>query len=247
MSILVSVLAAGAAACGGSSGSDDTTATSGDTDADTDTDTGDPTDAGPDAFNLCPGQVTLTGDYIDWDSTDDQFLGVASAEVSPVDSPGDAVMTAPNGRSVLCVEGGAAVDVQFAQQDYVDLVFSALPSPVPYTVRGLATADVDAVFVDPLPAIDNATAQLLVDARLEDGTPVGAPSIAAANAGLFSRDGVGPFVAGDTGTGSYLFANVAVGDGSTTLTIGGDCDARTEVTLRAGALAFTRILCRTAP
>jgi hypothetical protein len=92
-SVLASVLLAAIVACGGG---DDT----GKKDAMT------PVDAGPDAF--CGNDFFYTGEYVDWDSSANAFLGIFNATLSVEGDTTTRNMThtPPNGRFLLCVTNG---------------------------------------------------------------------------------------------------------------------------------------------
>ena len=165
-------------------------------------------DAAPaDASGLCDGagEQLFTGDYVNWDSTLEAFLGVFDAEVFPVGQPERTVRTAPNGRSLLCLgpDDGDELDVAFSHPSYLPLVFAvdvAAVAEVGYTARGLTPARAASLFSDELSlTFDPAAAQVIVDLRQADGSPfTGATlAIAAAGAGgVFSTDAEGGWVAG---------------------------------------------------
>lgn len=212
-------------------------------------------DAAADASNLCPpGSQLFTGEYVDWDSTPDDFLGIFDATIAEVDDPGNSTTTAPNGRGILCIDPDSDTDLDFTQENYLPLLFSASIDAVAigtYFAAGLTPARADTLFSDELSlSRDPAMAQVIVDVRIYPG---GEPAIGAtvaigdASAGAFSRDSARLYVPGSTLTdgGSVLFANVAPGTTTVTVTAppGATCVGRSSMTLRAGSLNFTEYAC----
>jgi hypothetical protein len=233
----------------------------GDDDGSADADAGARADAAradaapPDAYDDCPGRLTFTGDYVDWDSTDTMFKGVFDAEVAPVGAPAQAVHTAPNGRSILCVPRGADLDVDFTQSSYLPVRFGAdatVAATEIYTVRGLTPTRAAALFGE-LGLADDLAALVMVDVRTADRAPLaGAVVSLSAGGTAFVATADGAWVRGATlleGGGSVvLFAKPTLGDGTTGVTItpptGVACDARSTIPTIAGGIAFTLAACR---
>ncbi len=88
-----------AVACGG----DDSPA-GGDAHVDAPIDTGSPVDA------FCGAKTLLTGEYVDWDSSAAQFLGIFDAAFSVEAGSGAHASehTPPNGRYILCIDAAAS-------------------------------------------------------------------------------------------------------------------------------------------
>lgn len=192
-------------------------------------------DAPPDApqGNCDDGEVESQGDWTDWDSTDQDFLGIFDAMIS---SGGESAQTAPNGRAIICLTAGSDHTLSFSHPDYLPMTaeLDATNLGEVYSVHGLKPARADDLFASELSLTrDTAAAQILVE------LPAGAgASIDTTSAGEFSVP-----------SADYLFfANVPVGGGSTALTItppnGQSCRAVDSLALAAGVIAFTAVVCR---
>jgi hypothetical protein len=178
-----------------------------------------------------PGpDLTFTGAYEDWDSTDADFLGVNAATVTEVGNPANTAPTAPNGRSTLTLPD-APSQVTYTADGYLPGRYTVEPSAVvaPYEVRGIKEARIASYFQElGVGAWDDATA--LVEIEVPAGVTV--------------------TVAGETGHAhldQYLvFPNVAVGDGTAELVVDGGgltCHAPDAVHVVAGELALTWVFC----
>lgn len=211
----------------------------------------------PDASGPCPGELVFTGGYEDWDSTPANFDGVEFATVTQVEDPSNMAQTAPNGRVMMCVPNELAT-FDFVQPDYLDARYTMSPQAQffgPFTLRGLKPERALELFALELGLTrDVQTAQVLVDIRrYPDDQPALAAraSLGNANAGAFTDDGTGRFAPGDQlSFGSLvLFANVEVGDGTTTVEVtappGYVCTGPSSISLVAGALAATTFACIT--
>src|SRR4051812_13393565 len=84
-----------------------------------------PADAAIDAVTIdagpCGADTFFTGELVDWDSTESNFLGVFEATYADATMPTRSDATSPNGRAELCVPTAAVdrIDVD-APDSYVD-------------------------------------------------------------------------------------------------------------------------------
>src|SRR5687767_6653969 len=91
--------------------------------------------AGPDARPMpdagpCGGDVSFTGGYEDWDSSDQTFLGIGDATVAEDGDASNTATTAPNGRSTLCLPRGAVSEVTYTKADHVTARYTVDPDAV---------------------------------------------------------------------------------------------------------------------
>jgi len=257
VAVAVAVLGLGVAACGddGSGGAIDSSLPVIDSavpDANT-------ADGRIDASLPCSGQVQLTGEYVDWDSTDTSFLGVADATAVEVGNAGNTATTAPNGRVLLCLPASTDSDVSFTQASYLPMVFSADADVVPlgpgFSTRGLTPARAITLAAELGVATFTGT-QVLVEVRDFTSGPPTAGIVLALPGNTFEKafalNDSGQWIESSTsGAGGYvLFTNVAddgLSPGSAGLRItpgGGEtCDGRSAVTLVAGGIAATSVHC----
>lgn len=165
----------------------------------------------------CPGELFLTGEYVDWDSTDANFHGVAFATFALDASHMD--QTSPNGRVEMCIpkSGRSLVAVtSMSGDDHLAGHFIADPAVFGggafFSLRGITPARAASFFTAQGATYDAGKADLLVN---EVGTPV-TLSLGGANAAAVwsSPDGV-TWATGASGK-YVLFANVTV-TGSPTL------------------------------
>jgi hypothetical protein len=186
-----------------------------------------PIDAGPDA-GRCAGELFLTGEYVDWDSTSTSFHGVANATFA-IDNdanPAHQDLTSPNGRAELCMPatGRSRITITPATgQPYLIGHFVAdaavFASGRIFSLKGLTTTRASTFYAGfPPLTFDAGKPQLLVQVS---GAPV-AITLTGATAGktlvfdkaqdLWTEGG------SNTGTGSMvLFTNLS----TTTPTITG--------------------------
>ncbi|HEY4243083.1 MAG TPA: hypothetical protein VGM88_24895 [Kofleriaceae bacterium] len=92
---------------------------------------------GPTIDSMCGTKKLLTGELVDWDSTNgaDDFCGVFGATFTVHGTPSETAMTAPNGRYLLCADD--------APQIRVDITMPTDPSPCAaapgtYMIPGIA-------------------------------------------------------------------------------------------------------------
>jgi hypothetical protein len=213
-------------------------------------------DAMPDAGGgACPGQLLFTGEYVDWDSTPQMFLGIFDATVAEVGNPDNSAQTAPNGRAVLCLPATADSEVSVTQADYVPVIYSVdaeANAAGAYALKGLEPARMTELFTGWALTPDAGAAQLEVEVR---SFPSGAPvtgavvTIGNAHAGAFTADGTGEYVSSAQldGGAHVFFANVEAGGGTTTVTVtppaGTSCVGRDSVVLNAGEIAAVLYAC----
>lgn len=177
-----------------------------------------------------PGpDITFTGGYEDWDSTEQDFLGINAAMVTEVGNESNTATTAPNGRSTLTLPGAESV-VTFEAADYLPARFTVDPDAVvdPYEVRGITEARIATYYTElGAGAWDEGTA--LVE--------VTAPA------------GVTLTVGGESGTAhanAVVWPNVAVGDGTVSLEVDGGaltCHAPAAIHVAAGEVAIAAVGC----
>jgi hypothetical protein len=213
-------------------------------------------DAGPDAFNPCgAGNFPFTGEYVDWDSTEQDFLGIVGASVEVVGNPDLSASTAPNGRSTLCLPSGSGAVITFTQDDYLPARFTMVPTAAtrgPYSMHGLTPARADTLFSpDELDAVrDTDAAQVLVEVRSYPSyEPVVGASVAVTNAEEhYVQDASGAWVVGDTlleGGGAHVLAiNVPIGQAVVAdVEAPRECFGPGAIQVAAGELAFTTFGC----
>lgn len=212
-------------------------------------------DAMPDAGGDCPGQLLFTGEYVDWDSTAQMFLGIFDATVAEVADPDNSAQTAPNGRAILCLPAGADAEVSITQAEYVPVIYSVdaeANAAGAYTVKGLEPARMSELFTGWALTPDAGAAQLEVEVRkFPSGDPVtgAVVTIGNAHAGAFTADATGEYVSGSQldGGAHVFFANVEVGTGTTPVTVtppaGTTCVGRDSVVLNAGEIAAVLYAC----
>ncbi|MEM9490984.1 MAG: hypothetical protein AAGC55_17680 [Myxococcota bacterium] len=218
------------------------------------------------AESFCdPGLLFLTGEYIDWDSAPDQFLGVVGAMVSDAadDLPISAT-TAPNGRLIMCLSDPVRSPLTVSQPDYVRILYTAdaaVMAVSAFSLRGLTPARRDLLFTEIGRVRDVERAQLLVSIDVTDGsapgltTAPGEPAIGAGATldtpgdGTFVRNAAGNYVEGATLSDGrlLLFSNVPIGDGTVGVTItppaGATCSGPARVTVQAGELSAATFVC----
>ena len=209
----------------------------------------------PDAAGPCPGGVEFTGGYEDWDSTDQDFLGIVDATYTEVGNKSNTATTAPNGRVEMCLEPIGNSVLTITHNTYLDAVYSMSSeanAAGPFAIRGLTAARADQLFTDISETRDVGDAQVIVAVRLyPGGTPVvGAQvSVGNTNDGAFTPNASGAYVSGATTTDDafVLFANTQLGADTTTVTVtppnGTTCDGVANIVVAAGELAFTTFAC----
>ena len=193
------------------------------------------------------GLLTLTGEYIDWDSTIAAFDGVENARWTVVSPAGGRVANgAPNGRIILCIDPTATSQIdliQTAPGEYLPGRFVAdpavfAPAGATFSIRGLKTAMTAAQFTEFGVTYDASAAQVLV---YKLGAPVPlalAPATTPAQRSFVSDgDDDVTWTEGTTGT-LTLFPNRPVGGGTATLTSTSTFIGPTTLPLAAGRVTF---------
>ncbi len=185
-------------------------------------------------LGACPnGELEVQGDWLDWDSTDQSFLGIFNATVK---EGAIQATTAPNGRAVLCLAAGVDHRLEFTHPDYLPMTatLAATNLTSTYSVHGLTPTRADELFKAEFSAPRNITdAQVLIQL----------PPDASATLGTTSA-GVAPVPSSNF----LLFANVSTGSGSTSITItpppGSTCTAVDTIPLVPNVISFTSVVCK---
>lgn len=74
-----------------------------------------------DTTSVCGRDTPIQGELIDWDSSDNDFLGVFQASITQDGDPSVAVSTPPNGRLEFCANGTLPLAFTFdGPADYLD-------------------------------------------------------------------------------------------------------------------------------
>ena len=212
-------------------------------------------DGGAADAGMCGAQLLFTGEYVDWDSTPADAMGIYDAQVAAQSNPDGAVSSAPNGRVILCLPASAGSVVTFTHPDYLPVRYTVAPAAVdgPFSIRGLTPARADALFSTELGITrDVAAAQVLVAVRsYPGGTPVSGAQVSIGNQNVssFTDTGDGTYGPGDTLAGGafVLFGNVETTGGSTTVSVtpppGTTCDGPSTIDVAAGEVAVTTFSC----
>jgi hypothetical protein len=197
-------------------------------------------------------ELFFTGEVVDWDSTDTMFCGVFMAGME-VD--GDATRhdsTNPNGRFQLNLAPAATTRVDITPPTAASECVTGNPTyaPIPgiviadqaviaasgfYSVRAMTSPRLTTFFTQVGTPFDSSKAQVFVHV---DGTarPV---SIDAAHDATQAWDGT-TWAAGDTGV-NVFFPNVAVGAGTTTISMTGATGAG-PAPIIAGTITYVTLI-----
>lgn len=178
--------------------------------------------------------ITYTGGYEDWDSTDDNFLGVFDATVTEVGNASNTDQTAPNGRSSLELPGDTVSHVTWEAAGYLDARATVDPTAGlgEYSLRGITETRVVTWHEDNGLTYDDAKTLVLIEVRHPaTGAPV---------------DGVTVTVAGtaiaNPGERHFPAANVDPGSVSLSVT-GATCTYPATVEAVAGEVALATAYC----
>ena len=201
-----------------------------------------PIDSAADAdTTTCPGAEFLTGAYVDWDSTDANFHGVAFASWV-LGAQTD--MTAPNGRVQLCIPttGRALITVTSKSGDaHLNGHFIADAAVFAdgrvFDARGITAARAAQFFTDnAIGTYDPGKGLLFVH---ESGTPVALTlSGATAQATLSSPDGI-TWTPGSS-TGKFVvFTNVTV---TGTAHLAGPATGAGDIPMVNGEITMTSVI-----
>ena len=222
---------------------------------------------GPDAEDLCPGQISFEALVADARSGEPTF------EVTVAEAGGSASTTsAPNGRADLCLQSGDST-LRSSKADYLDrldtlsnealAIAVAAVQPYPLDVLGQDAAD---SLLDILgPGRDPAATLLLVSVvSFPDGAPLVGARVSLEDGvdpdGVFARDATGEFVQvalGDEAVADgriLMFSNVPLNggeeDGRVALTVtppaafSGTCVGPPSVELQADGLSGAFFACQ---
>ncbi len=199
-----------------------------------------PPDAATDA-GTCPGAEFLTGAYVDWDSTDTNFHGIAFATWQ-LGAQTD--ITAPNGRVQLCIPttGRSLITVTSKSGDtHLNGHFIADSAVFAdgrvFDARGITPARAAQFFTDnAIGTYDPAKGLLFVH---ESGTPVALTLTGAtAEAMLSSPDGI-TWTPGSS-TGKFvLFTNVSV---TGTPHLAGPATGAGDIPMVTGEITMTSVI-----
>ena len=183
----------------------------------------------------------LTGEYVDWDSTTSDFLGIVGATWTVVDDPGRTATTAPNGRVILTAPPRVAT-ITVNRTGYLDARFVADPAVFAapgagFSARGITPERAESFYQSLGLTFDPGAAHVLVETVGAD-----VPLTLSGATVAFVSDGVDDttWVAGDTGF-FVLFPNVPVGSGTGTLGSTEAFTGPTSLPLEAGRLTITTI------
>lgn len=202
-----------------------------------------PVDVAIDASGPCGNDYQMTGEYIDWDSTNASFMGVPNATWTVVGDTPRTAMTAPNGRILLCLRTNSesVIDITQTAAPYISARLVADPAvlSVPggvFSARGLrmanATASYDAIMSGM--TYDMQRAHVLVVKR---GTPT---AITIGSQASFVSDGPDDVTWTAGATGAFVFfPNVPVGTG--TVTLGGTFTGPRSVDIQANYFTIVPI------
>jgi hypothetical protein len=193
-------------------------------------------DMPPDAADMCGATaVYLTGEYVDWDSTEVDFLGIFDATLAVVGDAGRTDRTAPNGRFELCLPNDPQVLVEVVPLgDYVAgtivVIKDVLGANGTFSLRSFTAARGQM----PPFGYDAAKAQVYVHvigaARTVD--------VSSPHAAGFHFDGTA-WLAGQTGTDVYV-PNIDPAGGVTKIAVTGATEVGT-VPIAAGAFTYVAV------
>ena len=214
-----------------------------------------PIDAPPDAF--CGANLFYTGEYVDWDSSDAQFLGIFNATWAVADDTTSRPVahTAPNGRFLLCINSGTDPSITITpdptntgsngSDTYLPGVALAkhlqIASGIITSTRSMRLSRAASLFQqigDGTSAYDAAKGQLFVHAS---GSAVAvALSISAASLAPQAY-GIGEaWAAGSAGTYVY-FPNIELTGPTVTLSAASAIDGTGDLPISAGHLTYVEV------
>jgi hypothetical protein len=213
-----------------------------------------PPDAAPDTPpGMCGAEAMLSGEMIDWDSTETAFCGVAGAVWAVRGDTTRTKATPPNGRLAMCVahQAQTVLDVTpsgasqcpglfgMPMNTYPLAAVAILPDAVlaagaTFSVRAMTQSRMASMATQIGAPFDSGAGQLYVHV---DG-PAHAVSISANHAAPQSFDGT-HWVAGDTGS-DVFFPNVAVG--AVTVSVVGGAIGTGSFTLEAGKMTYLTVV-----
>lgn len=191
----------------------------------------------------CGDMVRFTGEYVDWDS-DVSFCGVNDA-LFQVQGDGAMDSTSPNGRFDLCVPDQAVTVLDITPPTAAS---QCAQQAGMYTLPGIAVANRSVIqaggfwsgraFTMNRVTVDPTKAHVLVHL---DGNPR-AVTLAAQHGAAQANNGT-TWAAGATGK-DVFFPDVAVGGGTTTVSVTGNSIGAGEIPLVAGKLTNVTLILR---
>jgi hypothetical protein len=218
---------------------------------------GTPHDAAPDMPpSMCGAEATLSGEMIDWDSTETAFCGVAGAVWTVRGDASRKETTPPNGRLAICLahQAQTVLDVTpptsgsqcpglfgMPMNTYPLAAVAILPEAVvaagaTFSVRAMVQSRMTSMASQIGVPFDSGASQLYVHV---DG-PARQVTISAAQAATQRFDGT-KWAAGDTGS-DVFFPNVAVG--AVTVSVTGGAIGTGSYTLEAGKMTYLTVVTR---
>jgi len=193
-------------------------------------------DSPPDSAEMCGATaVSFTGEYVDWDSTTTDFLGIFEATLTVRGDATRTDKTAPNGRFELCLSNDTRVLVDIAPADgYVAgtivVIKDVLGAGGVVSLRSFTAAQGQM----PPFAYDAAKAQVYV--HVVGGQR--AVDVATAHAPGFHYTGTA-WASGQTGTDVYV-PNVDPTGGETKVAVTGGTEVGT-IPIAAGAFTYVAV------
>ena len=216
-------------------------------------------DAAPDMPpSMCGAEATLSGEMIDWDSTQTAFCGVAGAVWTVRGDASRTKTTPPNGRLAICLahqtqtvldvtppSGGSQCPGLFGMpmNTYPLAAVAILPDAVlsagaTFSVRAMVQSRMASMATQIGTPFDSGAGQLYVHV---DGA-ARQVSISAAHAATQRFDGA-HWAAGDIG-GDVFFPNVAIGAGPVAVSVAGGAIGTGSFTLEAGKMTYLTVVTR---
>lgn len=218
-----------------------------------------PHDAAPDVPpGMCGAEATLSGEMIDWDSTETSFCGVAGAVWTVRGDASRTRTTPPNGRLAMCLahqtqtlldvtppSGGSQCPGLFGtpMNTYPLAGVAILPDAVlaagaSFSVRAMVQSRMTSMATQIGASFDPGAGQLYVHV---DGA-ARQVSISAAHAATQRFDGTS-WAAGDTGS-DVFFPNVALAGGAVAVSVAGGAVGTGSFTLEAGKMTYLTVVTR---
>lgn len=217
---------------------------------------GTPHDAAPDMPpSMCGAEATLSGEMIDWDSTETAFCGVAGAVWTVRGDASRTKSTPPNGRLAICLahQAQTVLDVTppsgtsqcqgLSNMKYTLAAVAILPDAVlaagaMFSVRAMVESRMASMSTQIGTPFNLADGQLYVHV---DG-PARAVSISTRHSPTQRFDGA-HWAAGDTGS-DVFFPNVGIDTGPVTVSVAGGAIGTGSFTLEGGKLTYLTVVTR---
>jgi hypothetical protein len=212
-----------------------------------------PHDAAPDVPpGMCGAEATLSGEMIDWDSTETAFCGVAGAVWTVHGDASRTKTTPPNGRLAICLAHQAqtildvtppssgsqcpGVSGTYPLAGVAILPDVVLAAGATFSVRAMVQSRMDSMSTQIGTPINLADGQLYVHVQ---GTPR-AVSISTRHSPTQRFDGT-TWAAGDTGS-DVFFPNVGIDTGPVTVSVAGDAIGTGSYTLEPGKMTYLTVV-----